>query len=86
MDYILPVSQLRLRENLSEMVENIVVLGRRRLVITRYSCPEAVIVFPEEMEILEAMADKDLLSAIVRAEKRLQQGELFSHNEVFDVL
>ena len=67
MDYILPVSQLRLRENLSEMIENIVVLGKRRLMRFHGVSSRLFPMYLKELEFRYNRRGKDLYEEILKA-------------------
>jgi prevent-host-death family protein len=80
MDIIVPISEVR--SKLPEYVKKISSLGKH-LVITRNGKAAAVMISADELETLEVMADKKLLSSISRANDDIAQGRIHSHKDVF---
>jgi len=80
MDLIVPISEAR--SKLPGLIKKIASAGKR-LIITKNGRAEAVMISPDELEILEIMADQKLLRSILRAEEDIRDGKLYSHKDVF---
>jgi PHD/YefM family antitoxin component YafN of YafNO toxin-antitoxin module len=55
----------------------------KHLIITKNGKAAAVMISADELETLEVMADKKLLSSIMRAKEDIAKGRLYSHKDVF---
>ncbi len=75
MDKIIPVSEVR--SKLPELVKNLKKDGQH-LVITKNGRPAAILMSPEELETLEIMADRKLMSSIASSLEQIKKGKLFS--------
>ena len=82
MDLIMPVSEVR--NKLPSLIKTLSGV-QKHLIITKNGFPEAVMMSPEEFETLEIMADKELLMSISKAKTNINNKELYSMDEVFDV-
>jgi antitoxin YefM len=80
MDIIVPISEVRCK--LPEYVKKISTMGKH-LIITKNGKPAAVMISADELETLEVMADKKLLSSIARAKEDIAKERLYSHKDVF---
>ena len=80
MDIILPVSEVRSR--LASLVKRIK-KEDKQLIVTKNGRAAAVMISPEALETLEIMADKKLLSSILRGLEDADKGRLYTHREVF---
>ena len=80
MDIILPVSEVR--GKLSSLVKRITKEGKH-LILTKNGRAAAVMISPEELETLEIMTDRKLLSSIERGIEDAKEGKLYRHKDVF---
>ena len=80
MDLIMPVSEVR--GKLSSLVKRLKKEGKH-LVLTKNGRAAAVMISPEELETLEIMANRSLLSSISRGIEDMEKGRLYSHKDVF---
>ena len=81
MNKIVPVSYVR--AHLPEMVLFVGKKRRGRDIITRNGKASAVLVSPEELEILEILADKKLMLSLLKAEEDERAQRLVEHEDIF---
>ncbi len=86
-EYIIPMDTIAslsyVRNHLPGLVMSLGKKKRRRVVITRYGSASAVLMSPEEVETLEIMADRNLLTSLLKAEEDERAGRLLRHEELF---
>ncbi len=71
------------RAYLPEMVESLRKKKNGRVIITRNGAASAVLLSPEELEMLEILADKKLMLSLLKAEEDERAQRLVQHEDIF---
>ena len=80
MDKTIGISELR--KSMASKIKEVHEKGSRYIIMQR-SKAKAVLLSPKEIEILEVMADKNILKDIKRAKNKISQGQFTTYEKFF---